>query len=260
MRVTDTGQGGARQDSRGKASGPASRARRTASSLRPPEAGEPACARVFYVHLPTAAPRGRVLDRTISGLRGRTGGPRDPGKRASAPSRHQRLDGGRYPHQPLFPRQLLPVAEQRQDRRPGCRNAHRERGRCHPRFPGRKAAGHVAAVPASPSPDTTPPVSRRAARPRMTPGATDQKRSAQSRVSTRSLHRRRRPPAHHHRPDGGPRVSPVIGVRRMAGLHDLGIGAVDEQSLPVAHGPVTDPFCPVPGGHEVYRGCLGMPR
>jgi hypothetical protein len=56
------------------------------------------------------------------------------------------------------------------------------------------------------------------------------------------------------------RVDPVIRVRRMAGLHNFGIRAIDEQSLPVTRGPVTDPCCLVPGGHEVYRGCLGVPR
>ena len=44
------------------------------------------------------------------------------------------------------------------------------------------------------------------------------------------------------------------------GLNNLGIGAIDEQSLPVAQGPVTDPFCSVSGRHEVYRGRLGMTR
>lgn len=65
----------------------------------------------------------------------------------------------------------------------------------------------------------------------------------------------------------GPPVNPVIRARRSGprsmpheGLYDPGIRAIDKQSLPVAHGPVTDPFCFVSGGHEVYRGRLGMPR
>lgn len=156
----------------------------------------------------------RLAMRAVTGLRGRTGGPRDLGTPAIAPSRHQSLVGGRRARQPRFRRQLLPVAEQHQDHRPECRNARRARAHRHPRFPGRKAADHAGAVPASPSPDTTPPASRRAARPRRRPGTTDQKRSAQSRVSTRSPHRRCRPPAHHHRPYRAPPVNPVIHMRR----------------------------------------------
>jgi hypothetical protein len=161
----------------------------------------------------------RLAMRAVTGLRGRTGGPRDPGTHAIAPSRHQSLDGGTRARQPRFRRPLLPVAEQHQDRRPGCRNAHRARARRHPRFPGRKAADHAAAVPASPSPDTTPPASRRAARPRRMPAASDQRRSAQSRVSTRSLHRRCRPPAHHHQPYRAPPMNPVIRSPLWAALY-----------------------------------------
>jgi hypothetical protein len=156
----------------------------------------------------------RLAMRAVTGLRGRTGGPRDLGTPAIAPSRPQSLVGGTRARQPRFRRQLPPVAEQHQDHRPECRNARRARARRHPRFPGTKAADHAAAVPASPSPDTTPPASRRAARPRRQPGTTDQKRSAQSRVSTRSPHRRCRPPAHHHRPYRASPVNPVIHMRR----------------------------------------------
>ena len=182
MRVTDAGQGG------------------TLARTHEGKPGLPPAAGAAY----------RCRPYGLTGLRGRTGGPRDPGIHAIAPSRHQSLDGGRRARQPLFPRQLLPVAERHQDRRPGCQNARRARVHRHPRFPERKAADHAAAVPASPSPDTTPPASRRAARPRKMPGATDQGRSAQSRVSTRSPHRRRRPPAHHLWPDRALRVNPVI--------------------------------------------------
>ena len=247
MRVTGTGQGG------------------TLARTRPARLATPV--RTWAGRggrAPGSGPRGQsIAHREITGLPGRTGGPRDLGIHASAPSRHQGPDGGRRARQPLFPRRLLPAAERHQDRRPGCRNARRAPADRHPRFPGRKAADHAAAAPASPSPDTTPPASRRAARPRKRPGATDQKRSAQPRVSTRSPHRRRHSPAHPHRPYQAPRVNSCRQAGQhalIAGLHNLGIRAIDEQSLPVAQGPVTDPFGLVSGDHEIHRGRLGMPR
>ena len=66
-----------------------------------------------------------MMHRKITGLRGRTGGPQDLRTHASAPSRHQSLDEETPARQPQFRRPPPPVAEQHQDRRPGCRNARR---------------------------------------------------------------------------------------------------------------------------------------
>jgi hypothetical protein len=134
----------------------------------------------------------------LSGRRGRTDGPRGRSRPAKERVHRRPLHGGTSARlRRRHPRRRL-AGEPRRGPRPGCRNGPTP-GRLLPTlrpgdqgWPGRRAAGRGVAVPASPSPDTTGRVRRRADQPRTRPTPTAAGCSARPRGSSRSAPARHR--------------------------------------------------------------------